>query len=207
MILLLVVLLLAAILMSSYRLTIDICKKGAVIQGGCKLAWFGLTLWRTEVPPQSAGEFLQSIAKDGKGETEFSPKAKSDEDLRETSKKKDARRSMSLKYPVNAAYSLADITIRLLRSLLLKKFSCCLCFGLDDPADTAIFSGYLYTIAGVLGLSSERISIVPWFHGERLEGDFMAEVEMRPLLTLWAAVQSLRLRQTRLLLKGILGWG
>jgi len=203
--LLLIALLLAAILLSVFRFTINIMKNGPLIQGGCKLAWFGLTLWSADVSFQSLQDILQFFGKE-EGERDRPEKEKSDEESDETSGKKDVRRNKTFKNPVDVVYSLADILIRLLSSLQLKRLSCCVCFGLNDPADTAKFCGCLYLISGALGLFFSKLSIIPWFHGERLEGDFMAEIEMRPILIIWAAIQSLRLKHTRMLLKGFLGW-
>jgi hypothetical protein len=209
-ILLLIIIFLAAILLSPLRFIIDISKNGSLLQGGCRLVWFGFNLWNAEVSTQSAGEVFRSIGKEEQNEKQDSQKQtrkeKSYEDSTEAGKGKSARKSRSFKFLVNAIYTLEDIFIHFLRSLQLKRLSCCVCFGLDDPADTAAASGYLYAIAGVLGLSAAGIKIVPAFQGEHLEGAFNAEIEMRPLLGLWAAVQSLRLKQTRELLKEILGW-
>lgn len=206
MFLLFIILLLAALLLSPVRLALDISKKGALTQGECRLAWLGLTLWKAKVSPQSAGEILQSIGKRDEGEIKPPPAARSDEEPAQVGKKGNARRDMGLSSLVNAAYCLADIIIQILRSVVLKKFSCCVCFGLDDPADTAVLCGYLYSIAGMLGLYPARISIDPWFRGEHLEGDFAAEIEMRPLWAVWAVLRSLRLSETRRFIKEMLGW-
>lgn len=206
MFLLFIILLLAVLLLlSPIRLALDISKKGALMQGECRLAWLGLTLWRADVSPQSAGEFMEAIGKRDEGEIEPPPAARSDEEPIQVGKKGNARRGMGLSSLVNAAYCLADIIIQILRSVILKKFSCCVCVGLDDPADTAVLCGYLYSIAGVLGLYPARISIDPWFSGEHLEGDFVAEIEMRPLWAVWAVLRSLRLSETRRFIKEMLG--
>ncbi|MDD1762086.1 MAG: DUF2953 domain-containing protein [Methanothrix sp.] len=202
----LIILLLAVLLLSPVRLALDISKKGALMQGECRLAWLGLTLWRAEVSPQSVGEILESIGKRDEGEIEPPLEARCDEGQAQVGKEKDTRRDMGFSSLVNAAYCLVDIFIHILRSVILKKFSCCVCFGLDDPADTAVLCGYLYSIAGVLGLYPARISIDPWFKGEHLVGDFVAEIEIRPLWTVWAVLWSLRLLQTRLFIKEMLGW-
>ena len=206
MFLLFIILLLAVLLLSPIRLALDISKKGALMQGECRLAWLGLTLWRADVSPQSAGEFMEAIGKRDEGEIEPPPAARSNEEPAQVGKKGNARRDMGLSSLVNAAYCLADIIIQILKSVILKKFSCCVCVGLDDPADTAVLCGYLYSISGVLGLYPARISIDPWFSGEHLEGDFVAEIEMRPLWAVWAVLRSLRLSETRRFIKEMLGW-
>jgi hypothetical protein len=107
---------------------------------------------------------------------------------------------------INAAPALAKILRDLLKLIRFKKISCRLCFGLDDPAQTAIISGYLWSLASVLGLIQSKIFIEPWFEGERLEGELIAEIEARLWWAVFAMIQGLREREIRLLLREMLGW-
>ncbi|MFZ2472250.1 MAG: DUF2953 domain-containing protein [Methanothrix sp.] len=86
-----------------------------------------------------------------------------------------------------------------------KKISCRLCFGLDDPAQTAIISGYLWSLASALGFFPTKILIEPWFEGERLEGEIAAEIEARLLWAVFAVIKIVRVREIRLLLREMLG--
>jgi hypothetical protein len=117
-----------------------------------------------------------------------------------------AVRSPSIKSLINAAPSLVKILRDLLKSIGVKKFSGRLCFGLNDPAQTAIISGYIWFLASALGLFPASIFIEPWFEGERLEGEFKAEIEVRLLWSAFATIQILRVRETRLLFREMLGW-
>ena len=89
----------------------------------------------------------------------------------------------------------------LLKSLSFRKLSCHLCFGLDDPVDTAMMSGYLWAIVSALGLFRANVLISPSFGGIMLEGDFVAEVRARMLWALVALINSLRERKVRTLLR------
>jgi hypothetical protein len=100
---------------------------------------------------------------------------------------------------------MANTLLNLLKSIRVKKFSCRLCFGLDDPAQTAIISGYLWFLASALGFFPAKIFIEPWFEGERLEGELIAEIEARLIWAVFAMIQTLRVREMRLLLKEMLG--
>ena len=115
-------------------------------------------------------------------------------------------RSPKIQSLINAAPALANILLDLLKTILFKKISCRLCFGLDDPAQTAIISGYLWSLASVLGLIQSKIFIEPWFEGERLEGELVAEIEVRLWWAVFAMIQGLREREIRLLLREMLGW-
>lgn len=89
----------------------------------------------------------------------------------------------------------------LLQSLSFRKLSCHLCFGLEDPVDTAVMSGYLWAIASALGLFRANVLISPSFGGIMLEGDFVAEIRARMLWAVIALINSLREKKVRTLLR------
>jgi hypothetical protein len=61
-------------------------------------------------------------------------------------------------------------------------------------------------LASALGIFPANISINPWFDGERLEGELIAEIEARLLSPVFAVIKALQVREIRLLLKEMLGW-
>jgi hypothetical protein len=184
------IVLLAFFLLVPFHLSLNIGKTGPLLQGGYRVAWLGRTLWKAEISPKSAGDLLASVWTKEAGE----------EEGREIDNPADIQ---SL---INVAPALANILLDLLKSIIFKKTSCRLCFGLDDPAQTAIISGYIWSVASALGLFPARIFIEPWFGGERLEGEFMAEIEARMLWAVFAVIQALRVREIRLFLREMLGW-
>lgn len=117
-----------------------------------------------------------------------------------------ARRYPSVRSLIDAAPALAELLGDLGRSILIKKLSCRLCFGLDDPAQTAIFSGYIWFFASLLGVSLANLALEPWFDGLRLEGTLDAEIRARLFSPIWAAIRSLRRKQIRQLAREMLGW-
>jgi hypothetical protein len=125
---------------------------------------------------------------------------------RERGETKEAIRTPSIQSIIDAAPPLAKILWDLLRSIRFKNCSCCLCFGLNDPAQTAIISGYLWFLASALGTFPANISINPWFDGERLEGELVAEIEARLLWPVFAVIKALRISEIRILIKEMLGW-
>jgi hypothetical protein len=219
----LLIILLGILLLSPFNLSLNIGKKGPLVWGSIKLAWFGLTLRKLEISPQSADDLLASIRKE---ETEREERAVDESKTRgrETAAEKknepggkkdreqtdnettDTTRHPSVRSLIDAAPDLAKILWDLLKSIHFKKSSCRLCFGLNDPAHTAIVSGYLWFLASALGTFSANISIDPWFDGERLEGEIIAEIEARLLWPVFAVIKALRVREIRLLLKEMLGW-
>ena len=229
--------LLAFLLLVPFHLSLNLGKKGPLVEGSIKLAWLGLTLKKAEISPQSAGDLLASIwkkeagkeeravedkkssgeekAREGKEEREQVGKgAGRDAKLEERSgidNSKENQKAGIVRPPkiqslINAAPALANILLDLLKTILFKKISCRLCFGLDDPAQTAIISGYLWFLASALGFLPAKIFIEPWFEGERLEGELVAEIELRLWWAVFAVIQGLREREIRLLLREMLGW-
>jgi hypothetical protein len=190
------ILLLVFLLLAPFHLSLNIGMKGPLLQGGYRLAWLGRTLMKAERKTKGEGS-----------EKEVEREAK----LEERNEIDNPTEAGTVRIPriqslINAAPALAKILRDLLKSILFKKVSCRLCFGLDDPAQTAIISGYLWSLASALGLFPAKIFIEPWFEGERLEGEFIAEIEARLLWAVFAVIQALREKEIRLLLKEMLGW-
>ena len=104
---------------------------------------------------------------------------------------------------LDAFPSIVRVCRDLVKSLSFQKLSCRICFGLDDPADTAVMSGYLWAIVSALGLFRANILISPSFAGMMLEGDFVADVRARMIYTLLALINALREREIRKLLREV----
>lgn len=196
------IILLASILLAPFHLSLDLGKKGPLVVGSIRLAWLGRTLRKIEISPQSAGELLTSIWKEKAGKEE----EENELDNQTDNQKGGPVRTPSIQSLINVAPALAKFLQDLFKSISVKKFSCRLCFGLNDPAQTAIISGYLWSLASVLGLIQLKMFIEPCFDGERLEGELTTEIELRLWLTVFAVIQILRVKEIRLLLREMLGW-
>ncbi|MCK9440925.1 MAG: DUF2953 domain-containing protein [Methanothrix sp.] len=209
----------AFILLAPFHLSLNVGKKGPLVEGSIKLLWLGWTIMKAEISPQPADELLASILKEeaGKeeqaveerktnGEEKAGEKKKNEIDNPTDNQKAGALRPPSIQSLVNAPPALAKILRDLLKSIHFKKSSCRLCFGLDDPAQTAIISGYLWLLASALGFFPAKILIEPWFEGERLEGELVAEIEARLLWAVFAVINIMRVREIRLLLREMLRW-
>lgn len=226
---LLIFILLVILLLAPFNLSLNAGKKGPLVWGSIKLAWLGLTIRKLEISPQSADELLATIKKEEDAKEELAidkrgtnvkekaankmivlgRKIDREQDVIESETEdetKDTIRPPSIQSLIDVAPALVKILWDLLKSIHFKKSSCRLCFGLDDPAQTAIISGYLWFLASALGISLSNISIDPWFDGVRLEGQLKAEIEARLICPVFAVIKAVRIREIRQLLKGMLGW-
>ncbi len=215
--------LLAIILLAPFSLSLNLGKKGPLVWGSIKLVWLGLTLRKLEISPRSADEFLASIRKEETGREERAVDESKTRGMETAAEKKnepggkkdreqtdkvatDTTSPLCIQSLINVAPALAKILWDLLKSIHFKMSYCRLCFGLNDPAQTAIIGGYLWFLASAFVSFPAGISIDPWFEGERLEGEIMAEIEARLLSPVFAMIKSMRIREIRLLLKEMLGW-
>lgn len=189
---LIVLLLAAAVFLVPFHISLDMEKDGPLVQGFYRIGWMGITLYRGKINPK----------------TEKVPK---DEDANE-------RRNQPLKQPskqppmpapdpkefIEALPALARVFLGLIRSIEMEKISCRISFGLNDPAETAVLSGYLWSIASVVGLYRADIYIEPYFGGERLEGRFLAEIKARLLWMALALAKAVTEKTIRALIMGII---
>ena len=154
--------LLVTLLFVPFHFSLNFSKCGPLIRGSYRIAWLGITLKKKEILPQSAADLLASILKKesaidedegNEGNDRKEEKAKLTAENREEGKVKpdrgaeiedpkgerdhDTGRSPSPGTLLDAAPAIMNILMDLLKTIVFEKLSCRLCFGLDDPADTA----------------------------------------------------------------------
>lgn len=227
------IILLVILLAIPVHLNLDLKKHGPLIKGSYRLSWLGLTFRKREVLQQPALDSLESISKkdgavDESGRKEFrteengdSEKGKSEKGRSKKGKsdggkktgdssdeeKSDTKRSPGPKTLLNVAPAIAHLSVDLFKSIVFQKLSCRLCLGLNDPAETAVISGYLWSVASTLGHFRANVFIEPFFEGERLEGEFVAELKIRLLWIARAVINALREKEIRSLIREVAGWG
>ncbi len=219
----LLILLSSLLLLAPVRLRMNLCKKEQTSKAEYSLTWLGIAvkkgdIWAEGKAGGSSATDTQSVQSDAS--QVYADQIDEMHPERETAQREKTQRekeddSLDSALPIGssllrAAPAAAAILIDLLRKIHLHNFYCRICFGLDDPAATAIASGCLWSIAWAAGnISSsilEGVSIQPSFHGERLEGELLAEIEGRPVYALCAAVQAFRVREMRRLFRVLMRW-
>ena len=223
--------LLVTLLFVPFHFSLNFSKCGPLIRGSYRIAWLGITLKKKEILPQSAADLLASILKKesaidedegNKGNDRREEKAKLTAENGEEAKVKpdkgaeiddskgerdhDTGRSPSPGTLLDAAPDIMNILMDLLKTIVFERLSCRLCLGLNDPADTAVMSGYLWSVASTLGLFRANVFIEPCFEGECLEGVFEAELKARLIWIAKAVINALRENEIRSLIREVAGW-
>ncbi len=213
-----IILLLAGILLIPFRLSLSVVKDGTYLQGFYKISYLGFTLIKEEIhSPQP--ETIKEVEEPE--ETEEAREAKilekSEETLRKYHKEPDRvasgeadkeidreqdtmRPPVDLKLMINAFPRIAHILIDLIRSIDIDRLCCKLSFGLDDPVDTAMMSGYLWSIVYATGLYRADVFIEPRFDRVQLDGSLLIDLDARALWAVVAAVKALEDKTVRKLI-------
>ena len=220
--------LLVTLLFVPFHFSLNFSKYGPQIRGSYRISWLGITLKKKEILPQSAADLLASILKkestidEGEGNDQKEEKVRLTAENGEEGKVKpdkgaeiedskgerdhDTERSPSSGTLLNAAPAIMNFLMDLLKTIVFEKLSCRLCIGLNDPADTAVMSGYLWSVASTLGLFRANVFIEPCFEGERLEGLFEAKLKTRLIQIALAVINTLREKEIRSLIREVAGW-
>jgi len=104
---------------------------------------------------------------------------------------------------VNLARMLLSPVLRLVEDVLkaihISEMKFNLLYGLDNPADTGIVSGYIYALRGYLNTQYERIRLYaePTFTEEKMDMHMLADVSFRIVNLLPAAVTFLLNKDVR----------
>lgn len=105
---------------------------------------------------------------------------------------------------IDAVFAFLRILKALIGSIHVEQLLCKVTFGLNDPADTAIMSGYLWALACAVSLPGTCIQVYPYFRGERLAGSLNAKIRGRLLWVFVAIINAIRAKPIRLLFKELI---
>ena len=182
------------LLLVPFHLSLKIDINGLNMEMDYQVRWLGLTLKKGEIPPPGAKDMPgDEIEQAREKEETQKPKAER-EQMPKSLASVDPRSFM------DALPAILRVLKNLIKSIDIDRLICRISFGLNDPAETAVLSGYLWSLASAVGLSNTNIFIDPRFDEERLEGDLAADLKARLLWVVVALLLALREDKLRKLL-------
>ena len=99
---------------------------------------------------------------------------------------------------------LKNVLNAFIRSISIKRLSCNVTMGLDSPVDTALVSGYLWSLASLVNmLPKVNLSINPDFQEKKLDGSIMVELKVRLLRIVAALIKAFTKKPLRKLFRGM----
>jgi hypothetical protein len=207
---------LIVLLIVPFHLSLEFSKKGQLLQGSYKISCLGLILRKREILPISAEDLIGYKVGDKEvpggdgaaGESKIpgdTGKGLEKESI-EVDPSIDSLRPPKLEYLLDAFPAIVKLLRNLFKTIKFQYINCSLLIGLNDPVQTALLSGYLWSIASMLGLFRAKISIEPCFEEEKLEADFSAKLNARLLWTMIALINALQEEKIRTLLLEASRW-
>ncbi|OHE52402.1 MAG: hypothetical protein A3K61_01055 [Thaumarchaeota archaeon RBG_16_49_8] len=160
---------LAAVLLIPLHVSLQLLKQGSITSGNLRISWLGLT-FRRKIP---SGEKKR--------------KQKKEEGEEEKKKRPDlSRLPETVSRLMESLPYFPSIFRTFMRSLTVERFSADVELGLGSPVETAVVSGYLWSLASLVNISPKAdLSVRPNFREEQLEGSLITDLKIR---LLWIAV-------------------
>lgn len=210
-IIIVIIALLIVLLLGPFRLYFNLGKEDTYLQILYKISFLGFTLKAGEMPSmqpeaekgaaenQKHREAITSEASEA-NESESGKIADKEDGTGAHRKPGKMQPETEVRLIIDALPQIAQILIYLIKSINIRKFLCNISFGLDDPVDTAMVSGYLWSIVFATGIRGKDISIEPRFDGAQLQGSILTVLEARMLWFVVAAAKALEEEKTRRLI-------
>lgn len=196
-------LIIAALILVPFHICLDLKIDGFSVTGFYKVKWFGLTLRRAELSGPGGDEDKKRLEDKKKMRDEAVSGGKDVKNRDTADRRSKFDRPRFLKDPrmyIDALPSIFRVLMGLMRAVHTERMLLNIRVGLDDPANTAILCGYLWSMASFVSTPA-TIRIEPCFVGDRLDGSLDAEVWGRLLWVLLAFIGALREKPIRRLLK------
>lgn len=158
-------------------------KRGSVIHGDFKIRLMKIKLFHKKIPPK---------------------KKKKEKKKKKPFDRKRILRIISLLW--ESLPYLTRIWNAFLKSISIEKFSFDFIIGLNSPVDTAVVSGYFWSLASVVNvIPNAHLSIKPDFKEERLDGSMIVKLKFRLFWIVASFVKAFTKKPVRLLFKEMRG--
>lgn len=175
-IIILVVLILLSFLLIPLKLSLNLKKHGSDFKGRFSLYWLRIRIISKKFPEKEG----KKKKKEKKEKKEKGKKDKFDLD----------RILKILNLLLESWPHFYRLLVTIYRSFTLEKFSLNLNMGLESPADTAMFTGYIWAFTNPLSaITPIQVLVTPEFNRKVLDGDLEMEVKLK---LIWIVVEAVR---------------
>jgi hypothetical protein len=189
----------AGLLLVPFYLSFYLNTEGFSFCGFFKLKWFGLILYKRDLPfPEDAED--RKVAENRKKPVGKIKKVEKNA-VERGFKPNHAWFSKDPRILIDAIPAFFRVLEGLMVSIHVEHILCEVTLGLNDPADTAVICGYLWALTSAVSLPGTHIQVDPYFEGESLAGSLDAEIRGRVLWVFIAFINALREKTIRRLLK------
>ncbi len=175
-IILVLVLILLSFLLIPLKLSLELEKQGSEIKGLFSLRFLGIRIFSKKIPEDKKDE---------------------DKKVEEDGEEKDKKDKFSLKRILKILRLVKEslphiyrLIAAFYRSVTLEKFSLNLTLGMESPADTALFTGYIWSFTYPLNaLTRIDAVITPDFQKRVLDGNFQMIISLQ---LIWIVAEAIR---------------
>jgi len=185
------VLILLSFLLIPLKLSLNLNKHGSEIKGRFSLYWIGIRFFSKEIPEEEKEE-------DKKKKKEKKEKAEE----KEEKGKFDLERILRIINLFGEAWPhLYHFLVAIFRSFTLEKFYLKLTMGLESPADTAMFTGYIWSVTHPLNaLTRIETVITPDFQRRVLDGELQVDIRLKLIGIVTEAIRAYTKKPVRQLI-------
>ena len=172
---------LAAVLLIPLHISLQLLRQGSITSGNLRISWLGLT-FRRKIP---SGEKKR--------------KQKKEEEEEEKEKRPDlSRLPETVSRLMESLPYFPSIFRTFIRSLTVERFSADVELGLGSPVETAVVSGYLWSLASLVNISPKAdLTVKPNFQEEQIEGSLVTDLKIRLLWIVVALVKAVTKKPVR----------
>ncbi len=172
---------LAAFLLIPLHVSLQLLRQGSTTSGNLRISWLGLT-FRRKIPSEKKKK-----------------REKEEAEEREEKKRPElSRLPETVSRLLESLPYLPSIFRTFMRSLTIERLSADVELGLGSPVETAMVSGYLWSLASVVNVSPKAdFSVRPNFQEERFEGSFVTDLKIRLLWIVVAMLKAVTKRPVR----------
>lgn len=184
-IILILALILLLILFIPFHISFYLNKNEKDIRGNFKVSWLRIRLFKTNIPPKKKDKQEKPENKEEGQKTKFT-----------------IDNIFMLLNKFTAAFDyLLPVLCAFLNSVKLERLSLNLNLGFISPVNTALFSGYFWSVSSVLNIiPTLNLTITPDFQKPRYDGCFNFKLNLTLYRIFWASLKALTKKPVRELL-------